>query len=807
MTESTQLQTNENNNTSVVKMEAPPPPVSPAPSEQQYALKWNDFQTSILSSFRHLRDEEDFVDVTLACDQRSYRAHKVVLSACSPYFRKLLKANPCEHPIVILRDVKSEDVESLLRFMYNGEVHVNQEHLSDFLKTAQLLQVRGLADVNGSPTSMGPVSSNIPAAITSTSTTNTSYTNSNNNINNNTNNNNNNNNSNSGNNNNNNSNNNNNINNNLSTSSSSTTITPQPITANSLLLNASLNTPSSLNITNTNSNTSTSQSASSPAISIKTPLALSNSVSTTALSSSTTPAIQELKASPVRRIKNAWDIDERQNHLTPPPQKRIKSADLYRAQHGISPERFLVSNDLPLGQHPLHRERDRTRDSSRDTSRDRDRSLELRDTLLGQALENSAQQLGVNQKHPDLASLQAQSTGEDSNSSDTEPSDRGDGQLDGTIDSVNGSLDNRSHSFPSAFLGLQNIPGLLAGPSGMHSDNFDLHNSKIGLIDHIKKEVIDSEEFMNNSNSNKLILNKENNHKNNDKKSLRSRTSSSPGAQSTHSLNDNNNRDIDAQYNQKGNNNKEKNIIGSNIIQNINQITNNEQDEQDYDEEDDISTHSSLSAISLTVNNKKNNKNLDNQCDPIDTVNKLLFQQQQQQQQQQHQEQHLQEHSFLQRQHENFHQQHQQFADDFKTHHHQLTANLLMARAIGLGRTRDLPELLQNASAAVNAINASRSDNRNNDNNGNSTNTGGGGGYLLPCPLCETPLEPRIFRQHLDRHYPRDSPVCPVIQCGRRFAHPNSVRNHMRIKHTLQWAKMKAMRSSGGPFTGMPDYK
>lgn len=80
-------------------------------------------------------------------------------------------------------------------------------------------------------------------------------------------------------------------------------------------------------------------------------------------------------------------------------------------------------------------------------------------------------------------------------------------------------------------------------------------------------------------------------------------------------------------------------------------------------------------------------------------------------------------------------------------------------------------------------------------------------GYLLPCPLCDAPLEPRLFRQHLDRHYPRDSPVCPVLQCGRRFAHPNSVRNHMRIKHTLQWAKMKAMRSSGGPFSGMPDFK
>uniref|UniRef100_A0A182W7B7 C2H2-type domain-containing protein n=1 Tax=Anopheles minimus TaxID=112268 RepID=A0A182W7B7_9DIPT len=78
-----------------------------------------------------------------------------------------------------------------------------------------------------------------------------------------------------------------------------------------------------------------------------------------------------------------------------------------------------------------------------------------------------------------------------------------------------------------------------------------------------------------------------------------------------------------------------------------------------------------------------------------------------------------------------------------------------------------------------------------------SGNAGNGQVYLLPCPLCEVPLEPRVFRQHLDRHYPRDSPVCPVIQCGRRFAHPNSVRNHMRLKHTNQWAQMKAMRSSG----------
>lgn len=98
-------------------------------------------------------------------------------------------------------------------------------------------------------------------------------------------------------------------------------------------------------------------------------------------------------------------------------------------------------------------------------------------------------------------------------------------------------------------------------------------------------------------------------------------------------------------------------------------------------------------------------------------------------------------------------------------------------------------------------------DNNNLHNGGNQSNLdedNGDSNYLLPCPLCEIPLEPRVFRQHLDRHYPRDSPICPVLQCGRRFAHPNSVRNHMRLKHTLQWAKMKAMRSSGGPFSGIP---
>lgn len=44
-------------------------------------------------SARELREQEEFVDVTLACEGQQVAAHKVVLSACSPYFRSLLKVS------------------------------------------------------------------------------------------------------------------------------------------------------------------------------------------------------------------------------------------------------------------------------------------------------------------------------------------------------------------------------------------------------------------------------------------------------------------------------------------------------------------------------------------------------------------------------------------------------------------------------------------------------------------------------------------------------------------------------------------
>ncbi|XP_049819901.1 broad-complex core protein isoforms 1/2/3/4/5 isoform X1 [Aethina tumida] len=120
---------------------------------EQFSLRWNNFHSNLTSGFHQLLEAADMVDVTLAVDGHFLQAHKIVLSICSPYFKQMFKLNPCKHPIVILRDVGHEHMKDILEFMYMGEVSVLRENLSAFLKTAELLQVKGLTGDDSSETS------------------------------------------------------------------------------------------------------------------------------------------------------------------------------------------------------------------------------------------------------------------------------------------------------------------------------------------------------------------------------------------------------------------------------------------------------------------------------------------------------------------------------------------------------------------------------------------------------------------------------------------------------------------------------
>lgn len=103
----------------------------------------------MLQVFENLLTTEALVDVTLACDGLSLKAHKMVLSACSPFFQSLFLENPCKHPIVIMKDMRYCDLKAIIDFMYRGEVNVSHDQLSALLKTAETLKVKGLAEVTG----------------------------------------------------------------------------------------------------------------------------------------------------------------------------------------------------------------------------------------------------------------------------------------------------------------------------------------------------------------------------------------------------------------------------------------------------------------------------------------------------------------------------------------------------------------------------------------------------------------------------------------------------------------------------------
>ena len=82
-------------------------------SQENFALRWNDFHSNISSMFKHMRSSPEFQDVTLLCgiDSDEIKAYKVILSACSGYFQSLLSRTNAPHPVILMpNDVQYEEI-------------------------------------------------------------------------------------------------------------------------------------------------------------------------------------------------------------------------------------------------------------------------------------------------------------------------------------------------------------------------------------------------------------------------------------------------------------------------------------------------------------------------------------------------------------------------------------------------------------------------------------------------------------------------------------------------------------------------
>ncbi|KAK0086816.1 hypothetical protein PV325_002457 [Microctonus aethiopoides] len=128
--------------------------------DQQFCLRWNNHQTTLIQNFDTLLESGTLVDCTLAAEGKYLKAHKVVLSACSPYFEGLLNEHYDKHPVFILKDVKFKELKAMMDYMYRGEVNISQDQLAALLKAAESLQIKGLSESKTGGSNSGSSSNN-----------------------------------------------------------------------------------------------------------------------------------------------------------------------------------------------------------------------------------------------------------------------------------------------------------------------------------------------------------------------------------------------------------------------------------------------------------------------------------------------------------------------------------------------------------------------------------------------------------------------------------------------------------------------
>jgi len=115
-------------------------------SQEKYNLNWHTYSDHLREMLHKMRKTENLTDVTLVCDdQKKYKAHKIVLSACSTVFKNIIDSLPQNASVIYLRGIQHQEMESILEFMYLGVATFYQERMNEFLNVAKNLEIKEIS--------------------------------------------------------------------------------------------------------------------------------------------------------------------------------------------------------------------------------------------------------------------------------------------------------------------------------------------------------------------------------------------------------------------------------------------------------------------------------------------------------------------------------------------------------------------------------------------------------------------------------------------------------------------------------------
>ena len=130
-----------------------------------YVIAWERYTENIKSAFSSLRNDSLFFDVTLVTeDHKIFEAHKVILAASSDFFRDILKVSTNPSLLIYLKGISNNHMESILSYVYQGEVTIEKENIDDFLSVAEELKIKGFSsDIDLAKNEMSSFDADDPA--------------------------------------------------------------------------------------------------------------------------------------------------------------------------------------------------------------------------------------------------------------------------------------------------------------------------------------------------------------------------------------------------------------------------------------------------------------------------------------------------------------------------------------------------------------------------------------------------------------------------------------------------------------------
>ena len=115
--------------------------------QEKYTLHWHSYSDHLREALNEMMLSSEFADVTLVTDDKQQiRAHRNILSACSPVFKSILQIDSKNaNPVIYLRGIQHPEMESIMQFIYLGEARFYEERMSEILTVSKNLEIKELS--------------------------------------------------------------------------------------------------------------------------------------------------------------------------------------------------------------------------------------------------------------------------------------------------------------------------------------------------------------------------------------------------------------------------------------------------------------------------------------------------------------------------------------------------------------------------------------------------------------------------------------------------------------------------------------